>query len=107
CGWADGFVQCNAPLSGNSRDVRHHLQKHHRVYTTGKHRTTCRWLGCSQTLQRENLLRHIITCHLQIEVRCPDCGRRLARSDVRVKHALRCPKRRGIATSTLKTSKDA
>ncbi|KAF9227147.1 hypothetical protein BS17DRAFT_449528 [Gyrodon lividus] len=105
CGWADVSVSCNAALSGNLRDLRRHLQKDHRVNTTRKCHTTCRWLGCSKILQRESLLRHIVTCHLQIKVRCPDCGRKLARSDVWIKHALICPKRKGV-TSSIPGAKD-
>ncbi|KAF9219553.1 hypothetical protein BS17DRAFT_788992 [Gyrodon lividus] len=100
CGWTDGSVPCNVALNNDLRDLRPHFRKYHRLNTTGKYQTTCQWLGCSQTLQRENLLRHIVTCHLQIKVRCPDCDRKLARNDVWIKHALRCPKRRVVAPST-------
>lgn len=41
-------------------------------------------------MQRRNVPRHIVACHLAIKVTCPDCGLALSRADANKKHRLAC-----------------
>ncbi|KIJ67475.1 hypothetical protein HYDPIDRAFT_25928 [Hydnomerulius pinastri MD-312] len=91
CCWTG--TPCQASLSGDKKELRDHLKHGHHFRATGKKYHRCLWSGCTQVLQRENIIRHIISRHLRIKVRCSACGIELARSDVQFTHWERCPAR--------------
>ncbi|KAH7888442.1 hypothetical protein F5I97DRAFT_700812 [Phlebopus sp. FC_14] len=85
---------CDVPLSNDIKEVRAHLKYHHGFYTVGKDSVPCIWTGCQQSLQRENIPRHIISQHLKAKVKCV-CGKTFCRQDVKMKHIKdnKCPGR--------------
>ena len=94
CQCVTGGSPCNVAVSGCRPAVRDHLERVHKFSSKGKDRVVCLWRGCGKTLQRENIPRHIISCHFRVKVRCVKCGRHLSRRDVRYSHANACPARR-------------
>ncbi|KAF8551504.1 hypothetical protein OG21DRAFT_268390 [Imleria badia] len=93
----DGSL-CNAAVGGSARAVRDHLRVDHALRCVGKDRVVCPWAGCSRTLQRESIPRHILSCHFRAGVLCVECGLTLSRSDVRYSHARVCRRRRQTAS---------
>lgn len=41
-------------------------------------------------MQRRNIPRHIVACHFEIKVPCPQCGVAFSRADANKKHRLAC-----------------
>ncbi|KAH0827304.1 hypothetical protein J3R83DRAFT_3928 [Lanmaoa asiatica] len=60
---------CNAVLSGSAREVRRHLIQEHQFRGAAKESILCLWAGCKRILQRENIPRHITTCHIRVKSR--------------------------------------
>ncbi|KAG6370970.1 hypothetical protein JVT61DRAFT_10683 [Boletus reticuloceps] len=98
CQCVTGGQTCNAQVRGNTRAVRDHLKLGHAFRSVGKDRVACLWAGCGQAMQRENIPRHILTCHFRVTVNCNDCGLQLSRRDVQPGHARVCPARRRTAS---------
>lgn len=98
CQCVTGGSPCNATLIGSVRSVRDHLNGAHEFRGVGKDTVKCLWARCQKVLQRENIPRHIVTCHLHVKVRCVGCGLSLSRSDVQYSHARVCRARRQTAS---------
>ncbi|KAI9572364.1 hypothetical protein HD554DRAFT_1676311 [Boletus coccyginus] len=81
---------CNAVLDGTIHAVRTHLKQEHQFHGAAKQSIRCLWEGCGRILQRENIPRHIFTCHLRVKVSCRACGMILSRRDVQYSHARVC-----------------
>lgn len=94
---------CNAVLNGSIQAVRGHLKQEHQFHGTAKESIRCLWAECQRILQRENIPRHIITCHLRVKVSCPECGMALSRRDVQYSHARVCRANRRASSSRLRT----
>src|SRR5882757_4706024 len=73
-------VPCGLCVEGTTSAVSAHLRRHG---ITGPEdaSTTCTWGGCSKTLKRGSMTRHILT-HLGVKVRCPVCGAVKSRYDI-------------------------
>ncbi|KAF9219552.1 hypothetical protein BS17DRAFT_382794 [Gyrodon lividus] len=84
---------CRTLLTGETKELRSHLKHVHQFRATGKKYHRCLWEGCRRVLQRENIPRHITSCHLRVKVRCITCGVGLSRGDVQYSHARRCSAR--------------
>lgn len=94
CLWDGKRAPCGGFFAGSSNSVRQHLKHVHAFTPTGREVVPCLWDGCGRLLQRENVVRHVLTVDLQLKVPCPDCGKDLCRRDVRVMHARKfCPAR--------------
>ena len=89
---------CNAAVGGSVPAVRDHLKRDHAFRSVGKKGVVCPWVGCSRTLQRESIPRHIVTCHFRVRVLCIECGLTLSRRDVQSSHAKACRGRRRTAS---------
>ncbi|KAF8124875.1 hypothetical protein EV363DRAFT_691587 [Boletus edulis] len=73
---------CRAVLDGSIQTLRHHLKREHLFRSPARDSVQCPWAGCMKIMQRENILRHIITRHLRVKVSCPACETALSRWDV-------------------------
>jgi hypothetical protein len=98
CQYVTSGSPCNAAVSGSPRAVRDHLKQVHEFRSTGKDLVVCLWAGCGKTLRRENIPRHIVTCHFRVRVSCIECGLSLSRRDVQYSHARACRARRRTAS---------
>lgn len=97
CLWISRETQCSAPIAGDRRSVTSHLRHNHNFVCDGQI-IACAWAGCTASMQRRNIPRHIIACHLPIKVTCSQCGLPLSRADARQKHQLACLGVRTTAT---------
>src|SRR6267154_1549616 len=73
-------VPCGLCVEGTTSAVSAHLRRHG---ITGPENasTTCTWGGCSKTLKRGSMTRHILT-HLSVKARCSVCGVKKCRYDL-------------------------
>lgn len=100
CRWSS---TCNAMLDGAYQGVRNHLKRKHQFGGIPKESIQCLWAGCEQTLQRENIPRHIVTCHPQMKVSCAGCGKSFSRPNAKNSHAPVCPAKDHTSSSRLRT----
>ncbi|KAG2079210.1 hypothetical protein BDR04DRAFT_27342 [Suillus decipiens] len=65
-------ILCGMHVEGTASAISAHLRSHD---TTGPNSisTICTWGGCSKTLKKGSLTRHLLT-HLGIKARCSVCG---------------------------------
>ncbi|KAG2342468.1 hypothetical protein BDR05DRAFT_964071 [Suillus weaverae] len=65
-------ILCGLYVEGTTRAVSAHLRRHG---ITGPDSTSiiCTWGGCSKTLKKGSMARHLLT-HLGVKVRCSACG---------------------------------
>ncbi|KAG1797229.1 uncharacterized protein BJ212DRAFT_1406343 [Suillus subaureus] len=63
---------CGMFVEGTTTTVSAHLRGHGITGPDGAS-TNCPWAGCSKTLKRGGMTRHILT-HLGVKVRCSMCG---------------------------------
>ena len=91
CAWGS----CRAFVSGSAKGLRAHFKEAHRFNPAGRETVPCQWNGCNRTMQRENLVRHILSHHMRIKIRCHSCGKDLCRRDVETMHSRKfCPARK-------------
>ncbi|KAG1861706.1 hypothetical protein F4604DRAFT_1787925, partial [Suillus subluteus] len=64
-------VPCGMFVEGTTNAVSAHLRRHG-INSPDSARISCPWGGCSKTLKRGGLTRHILT-HLGVKVRCSIC----------------------------------
>ncbi|KAF8557994.1 hypothetical protein OG21DRAFT_1481788 [Imleria badia] len=89
CLWSSGGTRCRALVAGNRRGVSSHLRDEH-AFTCDGHMVACAWSQCRMRMQRRNIPRHIVACHLEIKVTCERCGMALSRADANKKHRQAC-----------------
>ncbi|KAG2038577.1 hypothetical protein BDR03DRAFT_299917 [Suillus americanus] len=65
-------VPCRMFVEGTTSAVSAHLRGHG-IIDSDSAKISCPWTGCSKTLKRGGLTRHILT-HLGVKVRCSMCG---------------------------------
>ncbi|KAH7919085.1 hypothetical protein BV22DRAFT_880506 [Leucogyrophana mollusca] len=92
CLWDRGSP-CELWIPGDRTGLGWHMQDWHDVKLGDKQPTICLWQDgdgqgpCSQTLQKENVARHIATTHLSsAAVQCSNCGSELSRRDAFQRH---------------------
>ena len=89
CLWTSGETRCTALITGDRRSITSHLRGKHNFTCDGQ-MIACAWDRCTTCMQRRNIPRHIVACHLEIKVPCPLCGLLLSRADANRKHQLAC-----------------
>lgn len=95
CAWGNPSFPCGTFVSGSAKGLRAHLKQAHKFSLSGRETVPCQWNGCNRTMQRENVVRHILSHHMRLKVRCPSCGKDLCRRDVETMHSKKfCPARR-------------
>ncbi|KAL4074340.1 hypothetical protein V8B97DRAFT_704713 [Scleroderma yunnanense] len=95
CAWGNSFCPCPTLVAGSTRSLRSHLKEAHGFCSKGRQSVPCQWNGCNRTLQRENMVRHILSHHMHLKVRCRSCGKYLCRRDVQTTHSKKtCPARK-------------
>jgi len=88
CRWSrPGF--CPVSLEGDKNSVARHLRECHGFVCDGE-TVVCAWEQCDIPLQRRNIARHIVACHLEVKVYCKSCGIPLSRPDAGKKHEKYC-----------------
>ncbi|KAG1887809.1 hypothetical protein F4604DRAFT_1718695 [Suillus subluteus] len=65
-------VPCGMFVEGTTSALSAHLRGHG-VIGPDSTKISCPWAGCSKTLKRGGLTRHILT-HLGVKVQCSICG---------------------------------
>lgn len=92
CAWELPSSPCRVHVTGDRKSLRTHLSQVHGFVSTGRQSVRCKWDGCGRPLQKENMVRHILTHHMHIKVRCDSCGKDLCRRDVHTMHSKKfCP----------------
>ncbi|KAI6121319.1 hypothetical protein F5141DRAFT_968147, partial [Pisolithus sp. B1] len=92
CAWEVPSSSCRVHVTGDRKSLRTHLNEVHGFVSTGRQSVRCKWDGCGRTLQKENMVRHILSHHMHVKVRCDSCGKELCRRDVQTTHAKKfCP----------------
>ncbi|KAH0827562.1 hypothetical protein J3R83DRAFT_4283 [Lanmaoa asiatica] len=89
CLWTNRGMRCTALIGGSRRSVTNHLRDEHNFVCDGQ-MIDCAWWECTAHMQRRNIPRHIVACHLAIKVPCSQCGLALSRADANKKHRLAC-----------------
>lgn len=98
CQWVTGGLPCNATVGESVRAARDHLNQVHQFRGAANGPVVCLWAGCRQTLQRGNMLRHILSSHFRVRINCVECGLSFSRRDVHSSHARVCRARRRNAS---------
>ncbi|KAI6044649.1 hypothetical protein EDC04DRAFT_325070 [Pisolithus marmoratus] len=92
CAWECTSSPCHKHFTGNRKGLRVHLKEVHGFISTGRESVQCEWNGCGRSLQKENMVRHILSRHMHVKVRCDVCGKDLCRRDVQTMHSKKfCP----------------
>jgi len=87
CRWLTNGALCGVYVMADRRSVFKHLQGVHDIRPgEDKARQTCLWESCTTTLNKESLVRHILTVHLKEGVGCAQCGLSFAREDSLKRH---------------------
>jgi uncharacterized C2H2 Zn-finger protein len=76
-----------APFTGRSA-WRTHLAKYHRVRGNSTAGGVCRFPGCGER-QADSMMRHVVTRHSGVALRCRQCGAKFLREDSLKRH-VRC-----------------
>jgi hypothetical protein len=73
-------IPCGLHIEGTACAVSAHLRRHG---ITGPDSTSiiCTWGGCSKTLKKGSMTRHLLT-HLGVKARCSACGVVMCRHDL-------------------------
>lgn len=90
CKWSRRS-RCPVSLEGDKNSVARHLRDYHGFVCDGE-AVACAWEQCGISLQRRNVARHIVACHLEVKVYCKSCGIPLSRPDAGKKHEKYCTK---------------
>lgn len=92
CAWGCPSSPCGIHVTGDRKSLRIHLKQVHGFVSTGRESVKCKWDGCGRSLQKENVIRHILSHHMRLKVRCDLCGKDLCRRDVQTMHSKKfCP----------------
>lgn len=76
CGWVVCGEPCNSVLFPNEFSA--HLRAHG-VRGGGNAKMSCCWVGCTEQMNTECVVRHVLEVHLELRYECPDCGRTFSR----------------------------
>jgi len=72
---------CGLYLEGTQSAISAHLRRHGITASPDHNTIDCPWGGCSKTMKKDSLTRHILT-HIGVRARCSMCGLVRSRSDV-------------------------
>ncbi|KAI9566834.1 hypothetical protein HD554DRAFT_2112965 [Boletus coccyginus] len=86
CQWLTNGAPCGVRVVADRRNVIKHLRDHDIRPGEDKARQRCFWESCTMTLNKESLVRHILTIHLKEGVKCAECGLSFAREDSLKRH---------------------
>ncbi|KAI9566835.1 hypothetical protein HD554DRAFT_2112979, partial [Boletus coccyginus] len=86
CRWLTNGAPCGMRVVADRRNVIKHLRDHDIRPGEDKARQRCFWESCTMTLNKESLVRHILTVHLKEGVKCAECGLSFAREDSLKRH---------------------
>ncbi|KAF8141135.1 hypothetical protein EV363DRAFT_1203597 [Boletus edulis] len=88
CQWATSSNPCQMWIIGSNSRVGAHIRNWHRGqnHIDTKSTAECLWGGCSKTMLKGSINRHIVTAHLEEAFRCQRCDRELPRKDVYNQH---------------------
>ena len=74
-------VPCGLYLEGTHGAISAHLRRHGITASPDHNTIDCPWDGCSKTIKKDSLTRHILT-HIGVKARCSMCGLVRSRCDV-------------------------
>ncbi|KAG8213521.1 hypothetical protein J3R82DRAFT_10153 [Butyriboletus roseoflavus] len=90
CEWTDEHGTCNMDILGDRVWMSHHLSRHHNVVGHEKTQRTCLWRGCTDTMNKGSLARHVVSRHLRAGASCGFCSKVYSRADVARRHTKKC-----------------
>jgi hypothetical protein len=90
CEWADERGTCNMVVLGDRVWMSHHLSRRHNVVGHEKSQRTCLWRGCTHTMNKGSLARHVVSRHLRAGASCGFCSKVYSRADVARRHTKKC-----------------
>ena len=88
CRWSHRG-SCPGWLEGEKNSVARHLRDHH-GFINDAEIISCAWDKCGTALQRRNVARHIVACHLEVKVYSRFCNMPLPRTGAGRKHEKNC-----------------
>ncbi|KAG9309344.1 hypothetical protein JVU11DRAFT_10580 [Chiua virens] len=97
CEWTDERGTCNMEILGDRIWVSHHLSHHHHVVGHEKSQRACLWLGCTDTMNKGSLARHVVSRHLRAGTSCAFCSKVYSRADVARRHTKKCKVANGVS----------
>lgn len=90
CEWTDENGTCNMEILGDRVWMSHHLSRHHSVVGHERFQRACLWRGCTDTMNKGSLARHIVSRHLRAGATCGFCSKVYSRADVARRHTKKC-----------------
>ena len=90
CEWTDEHGTCNMVVFGDRVCMSHHLSRRHNVVGHEKSQRACLWRGCTDTMNKGSLARHIVSRHLRAGASCGFCSKVYSRADVARRHTKKC-----------------
>ena len=97
CEWTDKHGRCNVPVFGDRVWMSHHLSRYHNVTGHEKSQRACLWQGCTETMNKGSLARHVVSRHLRAGASCGFCSKVYSRADVARRHTKKCKVANGVA----------
>lgn len=90
CEWTDEHGTCNMVVFGDRVWMSHHLSRRHNVVGHEKSQRACLWRGCTDTMNKGSLARHVVSRHLRAGASCGFCSKVYSRADVARRHTKKC-----------------
>ncbi|KAN0090661.1 hypothetical protein V8E55_004227 [Tylopilus felleus] len=104
CEWTDEHGTCNMDVIGERVWMSHHLSRRHNVVGHEKAQRACLWRGCTDTMNKGSLARHVVSRHLRAGASCGFCSKVYSRADVARRHTRKCKVANGAAVQREETS---
>ena len=95
CEWTDEHGTCNMDILGDRVWMSHHLSRYHNVVGHERSQRACLWRGCTETMNKGSLARHVVSRHLRAGASCGFCSKVYSRADVARRHAKKCKVAKG------------
>jgi len=76
--------------------MSHHLSREHNVVGHEKAPRACLWRGCTDTMNKGSLARHVVSRHLRAGASCEFCSKVYSRADVARRHTKKCKVANGM-----------
>ncbi|KAF9219560.1 hypothetical protein BS17DRAFT_383186 [Gyrodon lividus] len=90
CEWMDAQGPCNMQVLGDRISMSQHLSRFHDVVGDEKVQRPCLWRGCTETMNKGSLARHVVSRHLRAGASCGFCSKVYSRLDVVRRHIAKC-----------------
>ncbi|KAH0825717.1 hypothetical protein J3R83DRAFT_9961 [Lanmaoa asiatica] len=97
CEWTDEHGTCNMDILGDRVWMSHHLSRYHNVVGNEKSQRACLWRGCTDTMNKGSLARHVVSRHLRAGASCGFCSKVYSRADVARRHTKKCRVANGVS----------